>query len=137
MGNFFTGYASQISSLQQFLVRRSQFVDTGRQGVASSLLINRLFFDFSSQQLHDILSHQLQPVMPTASKTENFQPCYRLAPRCEIRTRFELSPFAQDHDICFLKYFFSISRCPDQRQNKQIDRSLSLCKQTNEIFTRA
>jgi hypothetical protein len=135
--NFLTGHASQISSLQQFLVGRPELADTSRQGVASSFLIDRLFLDPSSQQIHNIFSHQLQPMMPTAAKTEDLQPCNRLAPGREIRPRFELSPFAQDHDIGFLKYFFGISRRPDQRQNEQIDRSLSLCKQTNEIFTRA
>jgi hypothetical protein len=135
--NFLTGHASQISSLQQFLVGRPELADTGRQGVTSSLLIDRLFLDLSSQQIHNIFPHQLQSMMPTATKTEYFQSCYRLTPRREIRPGLELFPFAKDHHIRFLKYFFGISGGPDQRQNEQIDRSLSLRKQPNEIFTRA
>jgi hypothetical protein len=113
--NFLTGHASQISSLQQFLVGRPELADTSRQGVASSFLIDRLFLDPSSQQIHNIFSHQLQPMMPTAAKTEYFQSCYCLTPGCEIRPGLELFPFAEDHHIRFLKYFFGISGRPDQR----------------------
>jgi hypothetical protein len=121
MSYFLTRHTRQISSLQKFLIRGTKFADTFGQCIASSLVIDWLFFESSSQQFHHIFSHQLKSMMSTPPKPKNLQPGNRFTPRREIRARLKLLPLAQDHNVGFLKNFFGVSCGSDQRQNKQID----------------
>jgi hypothetical protein len=73
MRDLITGGAGSIATANQIAVRLAELAKAFKQDFAIPFGIDRLFFDFVGDELHNVIVQELNAVEVAAAKTEDFE----------------------------------------------------------------
>jgi hypothetical protein len=132
-----SGGPGGIASANEVAVLFAQFAEAFEQDFAIAFGIEWFFFDFVSDELHDVVVHELDTVKVSAAEAEDFESGDGAAPGEEVGAGRELGPFAEDNDISFLEDFFGVSWGVNEGEDGEVEGALSGCEQSDEFFIRA
>jgi hypothetical protein len=104
-----SGGTGGIASANEIAVLFAKFAEAFEQDFAVTFGIEWFFFDFVSDELHDVVVHELDTVKVSAAEAEDFESGDSAAPGEEIGAGRELGPFTENNDIGFLEDFFGVS----------------------------